>query len=278
MFVITMVHDALPSVETLPISLYRGEYASEKCLVARTLFQCLDDIAWKTGPYRRNKIDKRGLRAMVENHCNVTRAIPDFLLIEAKKQLSFPYEISLRALYSLFAIQEAWNIMKKLLYLGTMEKSVTIIKRYHFADKLLAMADHYADMEEKEALYLIKMDAESIKANARSSSKTGGKTGDKISKAIKLEAEKIAKKHQYEKSKPWVWKELCKKCRRRPVKVGEYRIYFLPDETDPTNYENACLQQIEIKDDRSRKAKKPIKYATFLKSYLSSAKRQKNKK
>lgn len=148
-----MVDDPFPSIEDLPISLYR-EYTGEKYRAARLLFKCLDEIAWKTGPDGRNEIDKRALRCMVEKFCDVRQTLNEHLICKAQEKLNFPYKINLRELYSLFAIHEAWNMLSEACFFKLEHNSYfRIMKRLQKAEGLLDAADHRADLEEKELLH-----------------------------------------------------------------------------------------------------------------------------
>ena len=152
---------AFPSVADLSGSPYRG-YVKERVPAVRSLFLCLDEIAWKTGPSGRNKINGRGLRTMVETLCDVRQVVREHLIREVNKVWCryFPDGLnpkdpsSLRQIYLLFAIHESWHILKWLRFEMNGDLYLHIIKRTHYAEGLLAIADHYARLEEKEDLEL----------------------------------------------------------------------------------------------------------------------------
>ncbi|MGA3209212.1 MAG: hypothetical protein ABSE05_15495 [Syntrophales bacterium] len=209
-----MVDDPWPDLADLPISMYR-EDGRASCAAARELFSCLDEIAWKTGPAGRNKIDGRDLRAGLELYtCDVRRSVHMHLMSEVNKVWCrhFPDDLdpnnpsSLRLVYSLFAIHEAWHILKWLRFKMNGDLLIHIMRKIPYAEGLLAAADHMAQLEEKEGLQIRVAEQEDKETMKKRMAKVYGKDG--YSKGIGKQHEEAHHKHKsWQKMADEIWEK-----------------------------------------------------------------------
>lgn len=278
-----MVDDAWPHLAELPISIYR-ETSLEKCGGARVLFQCLDEIAWKTAPWRNEVIVSRDFRnAVVSFDLDVRRAIPIHLIEEVNKiwhrhcpDAMDPNEpSSLCLVYSLFAVHESWHVLKWLRLEMHADLFIQVLKRIDYAKGLLVEASHYEDLGDKEKLHVQIQDLELEKKNRPSRQGRIGGSQDKYSHAVvALIREMIIQKGR-DVSARYIWHRILMtkhNSRDNSIKVvGEkgkkYELWIEEYEIDDVKVHKLC-------QDPHDSYKTPIQYESFQR-YLKRVKKVK---
>jgi hypothetical protein len=211
-----MVDDPWPALADIPISMYR-EHGREACDAARALFSCLDEIAWKTGTGVRIEIEGRDLGSAMETYpCDVRHALREHLISEVNKVWCryFPEGLdpqnpsSLRLVYSLFAIHESWHILKWLCSEMDGGLLMHIAQRIHYAEGLLAAADHMAELEEKEGLQILAVKQKGIENKREEGIQRRGRITKMRNDIIRKMASELYENAKLDNRKVAVYKDL----------------------------------------------------------------------